>query len=231
MNKALIYTAGLAAWLSALPVHAEGLMGEFSTNAALTSDYVFRGISQSDENPTIQAGFDWSHPLTSIYAGVWGSGVDFEDASVEIDFYGGFNGSLQNLVWDVGAIYYAYPGADNSLDYNFWELAIAGGYDFNFFSLSAAVNYSPDFFGGRGSSLYPAVYAVMPLPYNFTASASAAYQWIDDGESYADWSLGVDTLVYNFGVGLKYHDTDIEEDEGCGGNCDGRLVLSVSRTF
>lgn len=222
--KTPVFAAALVACLAAWPARAEGLAGEFSATLALTSDYVFRGVSQSDKNPALQAGLDWSHPLAGVYAGIWGSSVDLPDAAVEVDFYAGLNGARENFVWDVGAIYYTYPGADGSLDYDFWELAVAGGYDFTLFSLSAAVNYSPDFFGGQGASLYPAVYAVMPLPYNFTASASAAYQWIDDGESYANWSLGVDTSLHGFGLGLKYHETDMDDE-------DGRLVFSVSRTF
>jgi uncharacterized protein (TIGR02001 family) len=232
MTKAFSTAACLCLFLLPFEAHAENsLIGEFSANAALTSDYVFRGISQSDEHATIQAGFDWTHPLTGLYAGVWGSGVDFEDASVEVDFYGGLNGSVDKLVWDVGAIYYSYPGADESLDYDFWELAVATGYDFDLFSLSAALNYSPEFFGDTGSALYPALYATVPLPYDFTLSASAAYQWIEDGESYADWSLGLDTNVQGFGIGLKYHDTDLDEPDDCADGCDERLVLSLSKTF
>lgn len=207
------------------------LPGDFSANATVVSEYVFRGVSQSDEHAAVQAGFDWAHPETGLYLGVWGSSVDFTDATVEIDYYGGINGTKEQFNWDLGAIYYSYPGADESLDYDFVELAGAIGYDFTLFSLSAALNYSPEYFGDTGEAVYSALYATVPLPYELSLSASAAYQWIEDGESYKDWSLGLNKTVEGFDIGLKYHDTDLQEPDECADGCDGRLVFSVGRTF
>ena len=57
--------------------------GEFSANVSFVSEYYFRGISQNDDAPALQGGFDYSLPLgkdgTSFYAGVWGSSVDFNE--------------------------------------------------------------------------------------------------------------------------------------------------------
>lgn len=210
--------------------------GDFSANATLTSEYVFRGISQSNEEPTVQAGFDWAHPETGLYMGVWGSGVDFNDATTEIDFYGGLNGSVDKFTWDVGAIYYYYPGSNEDLNYDFWELALAVGYDFEIFSLSASLNYSPDYFASSGDAWYPALYLNVPLPYGLSANASVAHQWIDDNaafgtDDYTDWSLGLGYKLEGFDLGLKYQDTDLDEPSECADGCDMRFVFSVGRTF
>ena len=90
-SKALI-AIGLMA-CSPLAV-ADGVADYFSANVALTSDYVWRGDSQTDSDPAIQGGIDFKHPV-GIYAGAWGSNVDFPDANgdtanIEIDFYGGY---------------------------------------------------------------------------------------------------------------------------------------------
>lgn len=73
------------------------LFAEVSANVALTTDYIFRGISQSDEHPAIQVGFDYTHDA-GVFAGVWGSTVDFDDggqASMELDYYVGYGANIK----------------------------------------------------------------------------------------------------------------------------------------
>lgn len=208
----------------------------FTGNVALTTDYVFRGISQSNEEPTIQGGMDWTSPVTGLYAGVWGSGVDFADATTEIDFYGGISKTVDDLTWDLGAIYYYYPGADDTKNYDYWELAAAVGYDFDFMQATASLNYSPDFFASSGDAWYPAVNVTVPLPEGFSANAGYAYQWIDDNAAfgtadYGTWSLGVGYDIEGFNLGLKYYDTDLNEPSECADGCGKRFVFTVSRSF
>lgn len=236
MKKTLLLSALI---LALAPVSAQAgdvIPGDLSANVALTSEYVFRGISQSNEEPTIQGGIDWTHADTGLYLGVWGSGVDFTDATTEFDFYGGVNGAIDKFTWDLGAIYYSYPGSDEDLNYDFWELAVALGYDFDVVALSAAVNYSPDYFAGSDDGVYSAVYATAPLPYDLTASAHIGHQWIDDNDAfgtddYTDWSLGLNYNLEGFDLGLKYHETSLDEPDECADGCDARFVFSVGKTF
>ncbi len=227
--------AALCAFLSPASARADVQMGDFSLsgNAGFTTDYVYRGISQTDEGPAVQGGFDVSH-TSGLYAGVWGSNVDFNDgdeASVETDIYGGYSGEYEGLAYDVGFIYYAYPGADSDLDYDFWEGSFALGYDFDVASLSASVNYSPDFFGGTGDAVYYATTLDVPLPYDVTFSAHAGYQTIDEGEDYTDWSLGLAYTLAGFDLTLAYYETDLDEPEECADGCGARIVAGVSRSF
>lgn len=208
----------------------------FTANIALTSDYVFRGISQSNEEPTIQGGMDWADPITGIYAGVWASGVDFDDATTEMDFYGGISKTDGKCTWDIGAIYYSYPGADNSKNYDFWELATAVSYDFDTVQATASLNYSPDYFGASGDAWYPAVNVTIPLPHNFTADANYGHQWISNNSAfgtadYSTWSLGLGYEIEGFNLSLKYIDTDLEEPINCVDGCSQRAVFTVSRSF
>lgn len=145
MRYSLLLSAS-ALVLMAFPVNAEdySIPGEFSGNVGFVSDYVFRGITQSDENPALQGGFDYEHDM-GVYLGVWGSSVDFNDnseASFEVDFYGGYRGEVDGFSYDLGAIYYVYPGADSALDYDYYELMASLGYDFEVASAGASVNYS-----------------------------------------------------------------------------------------
>ncbi|HEX9835331.1 MAG TPA: TorF family putative porin, partial [Alphaproteobacteria bacterium] len=81
-------------------ISADMVPGKFSANVALTSEYFFRGISQTDDSPAIQGGFDWNHEGTGLYLGVWGSNIDFNTGnSIEIDIYGGIGGTIDKLSW------------------------------------------------------------------------------------------------------------------------------------
>ena len=120
------------------------LGGTFSANVAITTDYTFRGISQTFGDPAVQGGIDWGSDL--FYAGTWASTVNFNDSfdtlaagvasgldispnlldtadsgpsdgsQVEIDLYGGFTPSVGNLSLDFGVIYYLYAGAPQDSD-------------------------------------------------------------------------------------------------------------------
>lgn len=225
----------IAACAFSVSARAETQIGDFgvSGNAGFVSDYVFRGISQSDEHPAVQGGFDLTH-TSGLYAGIWGSNVDFNDgdeANVEADLYAGYSGEYQGFSYDLGAIYYAYPGADSDLDYDFWEVSAATGYDFDVAKLSASINYSPEFFGETGDAFYYAAALDIPLPYEFTLNGHAGYQTIDEGEDYTDWSVGLGYSVYGFDLSLSYTDTDLDEPEECVDGCSDRVVFGVSRSF
>lgn len=207
----------------------------FSANVALVSDYVFRGITQSNEEPTIQGGFDYEYAPAGLYAGVWGSGVDFADASTELDYYAGWRHSWDALSFDIGAIYYDYPGSDGSLEYDYWEGALAVGYDFDVAAATVAVNYSPEFFADSGDATYSAFYLDIPLPYSLSLTSHIGYQAVDDNDAFAlpdytDWGVGLGYNFKGFDLAVTYTDTDLSESE-CADGCDERVIFSVSRSF
>lgn len=211
------------------------LSGEFSANVGFFTDYVFRGISQTGEDPAVQGGFDYAAD-NGLYAGVWGSNVDFgDDAQLEIDYYGGHAGDIGGFSYDVGFTYYSYPGTE--ADLNYWEIAGSAGVDLGRVIFTAGINYSPDNFGGTGDAFYVYSEVEVPLPVKgpvgFALGGTIGYQDISDeiGFGVADyvlWDLGVTASVAGFDLDLRYHDTDV----GGGCNiCDSRVVFSVSREF
>ncbi len=232
---ALVATLGCGQVIAAEPFGP--LAGEFSANVAFTNNYIFRGISQSDESWAIQGGMDYAHD-SGIYLGVWGSNVDFNDndeASAEIDAYVGWAGEFNGVSVDLGGIYYWYPGADSDLDYDYFELAASAGYDFEYFSAEAGVNYSSDYFASSDDFWYPHAGIEVPLPYEFTLSAGVGYSDIEDEVAfgtpdYWDYNIGIGYNLYDFDVAVQFVDTDLSRNE-CADNCDESLVLTVSRSF
>lgn len=100
MRKTLLATALVAALPFAGTAHAGD--GPISANLTLTTDYVFRGISQSQGKPALQGGFDYAH-ASGLYIGTWGSNVGWVDDiaktnnSVELDLYAGYAGEAGPL--------------------------------------------------------------------------------------------------------------------------------------
>lgn len=254
MSKTLVAASLLAV---TGPVAAETTWNgiSFSGNATIGTDYVFRGFSQTNENPTIQGGFDAAHE-SGFYAGVWASNVDFgenaatleavlagdllpadaallDEPSIEIDFYGGFAGELGDLGlgYDIGAIYYMYPGSDSSLDYGYWEIYGKGSYDFGDLggitpSANAAIYYSPEYFGGIGSAINYDIGMDFGLPYDLTFGGYVGFQTFDDTSDYTHWKIYGAYSVLGFDLELAYYDTDVKSKLS-----DSRVVFSASRSF
>ena len=111
----------------------------FTGNVSLSSNYIFRGLTQTNEKPAIQGGFDYSHS-SGLYAGVWGSNVSwFSDSfagnsnSIELDFYGGYRPTFNDFFADIGILRYEYPGSYSALptgvvEPNTTEVYLAGGW-------------------------------------------------------------------------------------------------------
>ncbi len=94
---------------------------EVSLNIGVASNYLFRGVTQTDDKAAIQGGIDFE-AASGFYIGTWASNVDFDGAGYELDLYLGFATELDNgLGFDIGYLYYGYPDA-NPDDIDFGEI-------------------------------------------------------------------------------------------------------------
>ena len=116
---------GVAWLLAGAPVRAHELHGYLT----LVSDYVFRGASQSNEDPTVQAGVDYLHP-SGVFAGAFAARTEFPEnsfgsspGSIELDAYLGYSRAAgRDWSWDVAALHYDFPDS-TGFDYSYDELA------------------------------------------------------------------------------------------------------------
>lgn len=253
MKKRLSGSLGLMlAGVCAMPLAAEDSPHQFSANVALTTDYRFRGISQTTEDPALQGGFDYSYTPFGFYAGVWASNLDFgedttlvkDTADLEIDYYAGFSGEFavgNGLGWDVGALYYSYPGSDTGMlgaDYDYWEVYGSLSYDFGKAAVSAGFAYSPDYFFESGDSVYYYGEVEVPLPHDFALAGHVGHQEIDDNAQfgtpdYTDWKIGISRSIGHFTFDVSYVDTDLSNGECFGGTdfCDATAIFTVSSSW
>jgi uncharacterized protein (TIGR02001 family) len=210
----------------------------FSGDVGAYSDYRFRGISQTQESPALQADVTATHE-SGLKLGVWASNVDFNtphDGSMEVDITAGYQKKLaEKVTAEAGAIYYWYPSADRDLNYDYVEAYTSVGYDFGVASVTASLNVSPDFFGGSGTAYYPHLALQIPLPNQFALDAGIGRQYIEKNAAYGvpdytEWMLGAHYDFSDNTIALKYQDTDIGENH-CSVGCGATAVVSFSRKF
>lgn len=206
---------------------------DFSANVAVTSDYRFRGVSQSEQDPAVQGGVDFSQE--GFYLGAWASTIEFGpgyDADLEVDLYGGYKWMAAGIDWDAGFIHYAYPGSESSTDLPFTEVYFGGAYG----PVFAKYYYTGDYTGTtEESAYYLTVGANFDVGQGYTLGLSAGKSDGDafnGGLDYTDYKVGVSKDIVGVTVNLSYVDTSgVSETTTDLFNNEGAVVLTVSKTF
>ena len=136
--KNLLKTGVIALFSGVMSLQA----AEFESNVALSSDYIWRGMTQTAEEPAISGGFDIAGE-SGLYFGTWASNVEFGDgAALELDWYAGYASELDNgFSYDIGYLAYTYPGED-SLDFE--EIYVGFGYSYFGYTFSSGQDSAPD---------------------------------------------------------------------------------------
>ena len=229
MNKLITALMGS----SLLVASTAAFAAEVSGNVALATDYVYRGISQTNEEATIQGGFDIEGE-SGLYAGVWASNIAF-DGSVEIDVYAGFAGDIsENFGFDVGVVHYDYPNNTGPNESSFEEAYGSVSYK----DLTVGLNYSNDFFFESGTATYVYVDYSLSLPQEFGLAFHYGDQSIDDNNTfgtpdYADYSISLSKTWSDIDFALTWFDTDLSANQCFGGSdtCDSRVVFGLSKSL
>jgi len=197
---------------------------ELSGDIAFTSDYAFRGISQTEEAPALQGGLSLSDE-SGFYLSVWGSNVDFlAEGTLELDVMLGWSGDI-NEDWstDVGIMRYGYPNAEIDGS-NFWELYGSLSYK----DMTFGLTYSDDYYANSGNFIYAYANYSYALTDNLTLDLHIGQNEYDESSaSYLDWSVGVSTELLGAGISLSYVDTDIEDSY----LADSRVIFTISKSF
>lgn len=203
--KNLFIFSTVIATLMPNPARAEEQQSDnlFSANAAFSSDYRYRGISQTRRQAAFSGGADYVHTPTGIYAGVWASTITWTkdaggDGSVEIDLYAGKRGKMSDsLTYDVGALRYAYPsnGLQNVAglaNANTTELYAQLGYGPAYIKYAHAVTNVFGFVDSKGSG-YLDLGANVDLDKATILNLHLGHQSIrhTSAASYTDWKVGI----------------------------------------
>ncbi len=231
------------------PVAEEGRKFTWSFTAAAVTDYVFRGISQSNEKPAFQPSLDVGYGI--FYAGVWGSTLDFgddelggvpptlgEDAQVEIDVYAGVRPTWGPVNFDFGVLGYLYPSASDTageLDYVEFKAAYStAGLLIPKLTSGTALYYSPEYGGELGETLAVESTLAYELPQFLTVTPTIsglvgtlygnddAFKAAFSDDKYYYWNAGLSLAIEKFTFDFRYWDTNLDTTGGF--PCDGGAV-------
>ncbi|MFA7552818.1 MAG: TorF family putative porin [Spongiibacteraceae bacterium] len=221
------------------PVFSENLSASkthlFTASTTFATDYKFRGISQTMNDPAVHASFDYAHS-SGFSAGVWGSNIDSaesgpadDEADLELDIYVGW-GTNFNDDWAVNGtlIHYLFPGTASGFDLDWTEFQFDLHYqDY----LSFQIAYSDEVFNLKDSGLYYGLSGNYPIADKYRLIASVGYSDLDDalGDSYVDFSIGAEADIGIFTAQLVYVGADNNGADLFGDNkADQRFVFSIS---
>ena len=154
-----------------------------TTTPTVATDYLFRGISQTRNRPAIQATLDVEHE-SGIYVGAFISNANFVGTNIrqEVDGFFGYRFSALGAKFDIGAVYFGYPGYDEppgGFSASWWEVQARASYEIEPFKLVGLVAWSPNFNFESGNAFYLEGGIDVALPAEFTLSLRAGYQFID----------------------------------------------------
>lgn len=236
MKKTLIATSiASAVSLSALALPAVAA-AEVSANIGVVSNYLFRGVTQTDDSAAVQGGLDYAHE-SGFYAGTWTSTVDFgpDSANYELDLYAGYGSSIGDLGFDVGYVYYAYPDGD---DLDFGE--IYGSLTYSYLTAGLAYTVNSQATGDTAAfdtgDLY--YYAGVDVPFGesgFTGSLYYGYYTFDNDSStneldYGHWTATIARDAGDFGsFNMSFEQTD--DDSGVTTTDDLQVWVGWSKSF
>ena len=263
MNRLIAAAAIAGAAAAAVPgqVLAQATVEEpthsLSANLGLVSEYRYRGIGQTNGDPAVQAGLDYTH-ASGVYAGTWWTNVSWlSDASDEVsnsletDVYAGYRGSFGDFGYDVGVLRYLYPGSfpRGFTSPHTTELYVAGSWRMFTLKYSHAMTNLFGFDDSEGAG-YLELNGAFELGAGLGLVAHVGHQRIPSGSvggveirsrddcSYTDWSLGLTKEFVGLDWKLSWIDTNADGGAGeCNRNAFDRdvgrsvLELSVGRTF
>ncbi|GHF23393.1 exported protein [Kordiimonas sediminis] len=197
-----------------------------SANAALTTEYRFRGLSLSNHDPAIQGGFDLS-TKSGFYLGAWGSSIEsYEGSEVELDIYGGYATEIGNgLTADVGLLAYTYPGSDGTAYLELYG-SLSGAIDIVDWTVGAAYVWDQGNVGNT-DNIYIYLDASMPLGDTpVSLDGHVAYEDGAFGDDKWDWSLGASYSFEQYSLSVAYVDTNVEDSIG-----KAAVVATLSASF
>lgn len=245
----LTHAGALALALCTIPPAMASDAGTTTGNVAVVNDYLFRGLSQSNRQPALQAGFEYDH-ASGWYVGGWGSSISWladtsaparqVSSNVEIDVYTGYRGQLGgDWTYDAGLYEYYYPGNyphGYTRPYTLEAYAALGW-------KSLTLKYSQslgNLFGvpdSRNSHYLDLSWNWSFAP-DWQLNAHAGHQQVAHATAagYSDWKLGVTrTFAHGYAVALGYYDTNARRPlyTNAMGHYLGRAtaVVSVAKAF
>lgn len=214
-----------------ITLYSSSSLADTSSTVSVVSDYLFNGVSQTNEKPALQVSLDWAAD-NGLYVGVWGSNVKFgEGTNLEADGYLGYYTAISdNIHVDIGAAQYTYSGASFSSDYNYaeaWTKFSFGNTGVNFW-------YAWDYFGTGAGHVIAMLTQTFPMSDNLSiltgvdisSSLDAdKWSWEANDKNYIHWQVTAQYHFKGFDFALGVEGTDLDTYG------DTTILLTAAKTF
>ena len=242
MRTTIACLGALAVALVSAPAFAD-TTPEFTVTgaASIVSDYKFRGISQTNSEPAIQGTLGISHK-SGVYVGVWGSSVNsglYSGSSQEIDIYGGYKKTIGKFGFDVGALYYYYPGSFSGSKTDFIEPYASVNYTYGTTNVKVGGALAPKQGFQTRANLYGYTELAQPIaktPITLKAHLGYTQSGFGNTFNYLDYSVGSDVAWKQLTFNVSYVGTDAKRFGPLAGlngftNVRGKVVVSLTAGF
>ncbi len=186
---------------------------EVSANVALTTDYIWRGMTQNIEDAAIQGGFDLANG--NYYAGTWASNVKYGNSTIELDYYAGYSNEVSGIGYDLSYCAFTYPG-DTSL--NFEETTLALSKSIN--DIDFGIAYSKGMDEATDNIEYSISAMGIDLAYG-DYDEYGTYYTVSHTRTYDKFDV---TLAYSSGL-------DADKVNNAGNDEDSKVVVIMSSSF
>lgn len=195
----------------AAPAFAQDDEWKISGEITATTDYISKGISKTDGNPALQAG--WTAARGDFYVTPWISNADFgPGADAEIKLTTGWAPEAWGYEWDWAVIGKAFPGTVAGVDDTMVEFQGAVKRSVGPADLRFLVNYTPDNYGASEQAWWTEATGGWKFSPKTRASGSVGYREQDGGADYWAWNLGVNyKLTEKLAADVRYYDTNGHE--------------------
>lgn len=220
------FSASLLALSLALAAPA---MAQTTVSGSVTAatDYMWRGVSQTDNNPAVFAAV--SVNAGKFYAGAGAENVDFSGINTEYDLWAGYVFDLGNKnSLDLGLVRYGYIDAPSNIDTLEVKAALSHAFDKG--NIGVAVYYTDNYFGSDNAATYTEINAGHSLTDKLSLNGAVAYQQLSNSDAdYATWNLGLTyAATPHLSLDLRYHDNDMDNAAKI---ADSKIVASIKAAF
>ena len=207
---------------------------EFTGIAALTSEYIYRGLAQSDGNPALQFGLDYAFDA-GMFVGAWASTIDLQSGigkrEIELDYYIGYRYESQApLSATVTVLRYTYPGQTGSHPYDHNELFLSATWRERY---SIEYGYTNDLFGLDSTGRHWELRSEWPVANAWVISAALGRNDLSDiGVSeYLHWNIGASARISYLALDLRWYDNESLDGFAAQISAGSRFVVSISAGF
>ncbi|GFZ86697.1 MULTISPECIES: TorF family putative porin [Sphingobium] len=246
MRKSILGLSALALAAMSAPAFAQDEPTPDLTvtgNAAVVTDYRFRGISQTNKKIALQGGLTITHS-SGFYVSAWGSSIDdyvANGSDQELDLIGGYSTTIGAATIDVGVLYYYYPGnAEANTDFVEPYASVKG--TFGPATAKLTVNYAPKakaltVGNGKEDNLYVAgdlSTSIPNTPLGLSAHLGHSFgpSYLTIGKEYTDWNIGATYTWNHLTLGVSYVDTNKSLYSPAGHNISkAGVVGSITASF